>query len=334
MAELSTTHRALRLLELLQARRSWPGAELADRLGVDNRTFRRDVERLRALGYRIDARRGPDGGYRLSTGSDLPPLLFSPDEAIAVAAALASSAASGAAGGGELAMTALAKVEQVMPTAVRRRMRALRSSVAFGGTPNATAGAYPAPLDTDVLAVLALACRDGERVRLRIMNTEGDDAGRDSARHVEPAALVPRETRWYLVCRDLDRDWRVLRVDRITKATATGVRAEARDVPGGDPAAFVTSQLGALPRKHAATILIHAPIEQVQTYMGGFATDFSPTTTATGEPATLWRIADHRLEVLAAGLLWVRWPFEVIDSAELAMLLEERSAAFAFASRR
>lgn len=328
MPERTTTERALRLLELMQARRSWSGGELAEHLGVDGRTLRRDVERLRGLGYRIEARRGPDGGYRLSTGGDLPPLVFTPDEALAVAAALASSAANGAAGGGEVALTALAKMEQVMPPAVRRRVRALRSSVAVGGTPNAVAGAYPAPMNADVLAVLALACRDAERVRLRVMSTGGDDAGRESARHVEPTALVPRHTRWFLVCRDLDRGWRVLRVDRITQATATGVRFEPQDVPGGDPVAFVTSQLGAPPRKHTATILIHAPIDQVQAYMGGFAADFSPTTTATGAAATHWRIADVRLEVLAGGLIWVRWPFEVLDSPELAALLQDRAAAF------
>ncbi|MCP2343209.1 helix-turn-helix transcriptional regulator [Actinomadura rupiterrae] len=329
---MSTTERALHLLELLQARRSWAGGELAGRLGVDGRTLRRDVERLRALGYRIEARRGPDGGYRLSTGGDLPPLVFTPDEALAVAAALASSAASGAADGGEVALTALAKMEQVMPAAVRRRVRALRSSVAFGGTPNAAAGAYPAPLDADVLGVLALACRDAERVRLTVMNTGGPTPGRETARHVEPAALVPRHTRWFLVCRDLDDGWRVLRVDRITRAAATGARFEPQEVPGGDPVAFVTSRLGAPPREHAATILIHAPIEQVQAYMGGFAADFAPTTAADGRPATLWRIADVRLEVLAGGLLWVRWPFEVLDSPELAALLRDRAAAFTFAA--
>ncbi|MFI6452478.1 helix-turn-helix transcriptional regulator [Streptosporangium amethystogenes] len=332
MPEQTTTERALRLLELLQARRSWSGGELADRLGVDGRTLRRDVERLRGLGYHIEARRGPDGGYRLSTGSDLPPLVFTPDEALAVAAALASSAANGAAGGGEVALTALAKMEQVMPPAVRRRVRALRSSVALGDTPNAVAGAYPAPMNADVLAVLALACRDAERVQLRVMSTEGADTARESPRHVEPAALVPRQSRWFLVCRDLDRGWRVLRVDRITRASATGVRFKPQEVPGGDPVAFVTSQLGAPPRKHTATILIHAPIEQVQAYMGGFATDFAPTTTATGQAATYWRIADVRREVLASGLLWVRWPFEVIDSPGLAALLRDRAAAFAFAA--
>lgn len=330
--ENSPTGRALRLLELLQARRSWPGGELAERLGVDGRTLRRDVERLRGLGYRIEARRGRIGGYRLATGGDLPPLVFTADEAVAIAAALASSAANGSAGGGELTLTALAKIEQVLPAAVRRRVRALRSSMSLGGGAGFAPGAYPAPLDAGVLGILALACRDSEQVRLRYMNTAGTRAGTDSARRVEPTALVPRGTRWYLICRDLDRGWRALRVDRITRAEPTGLRFPPRTVPGGDPAAFLATELGAPPPRYAATILIHAPIDQVQAYMGGFATDFSPTTLASGEPGTHWHMADTRLEVLAGGLLWVRWRFEVVDPPELAALLRDRAAAFTAAA--
>lgn len=330
--DTSATGRALRLLELLQTRRSWPGGELAERLGVEARTLRRDIERLRALGYRIQARRGPVGGYQLTTGSDLPPLVFTADEAVAIAAALASSAANGSAGAGELTLTALAKIEQVLPSTVRRRVRALRSSMSLGGGGFAP-GAYPAPLDAGILGTLALACRDSERVRLRYMNTAGTNAGTEAVRRVEPAALVPRESRWYLICRDLDRGWRALRVDRITRAEPTGQRFPPRAVPGGDPAAFLATQLGAPPTRYAATILIHAPIDQVQAYMGGFATDFAPTTLPSGRPATHWHIADTRLEVLAGALLWVRWRFEVIDSPELSALLRERATAFTTAAR-
>lgn len=334
MPESAPTERALQLLGLLQARRSWPGSELAQRLGTDARTLRRDIERLRRLGYRIEAKRGPDGGYGLSTGSDLPPLMFTPDEALTTAAALASSAASGSAGGGELALTALAKIEQVMPAKVRRRVRALRSSVSLAGSPNAASGSYPAPLDAGVLGVLALACRDRERVRVRYMHTAGPEAGQDAARKVEPVALVPRGTRWFLVCRDAERGWRALRVDRITSAEPTGTRFTAQSVPGGDPVAFLSRQLGAPPRIHEATILIHACLKQVQAYMGGFASDLTAVNLSTGEDATHWRIADVRLEVLAGGLLWVRWPFEVLDSPELVALLQERAHAFASAGGR
>src|SRR3954469_1628765 len=137
MSETSATSRALRLLELLQARRFWPGDELSRRLGVTGRTLRRDVERLRELGYRVDARRGREGGYELSPGSELPPLVFTPEEAAALAAALSSAAANGAAGGGELALTALAKVEHVMPPTLRRRVRTIRSAVSIGAPPDA-----------------------------------------------------------------------------------------------------------------------------------------------------------------------------------------------------
>jgi predicted DNA-binding transcriptional regulator YafY len=332
VADSTPTERALRLLELFQTRRAWSGSELAQRLGVDDRTLRRDIDRLRALGYSVETRRGPGGGYRLSTGSDLPPLVFTPDEALAIAAALASSAASGAAGGGELALTALAKMEQVMPARVRHRVQALRSAVSLAEGPNAAAGAYPAPLDAEVLGVLALACRDSEQVRLQYMQTAGPDAGRDPVLVVESEALVPRGTRWFLVCRDLDRGWRALRVDRITHAAPTGRRFTARPIPGGDATAFLSRRLGAPPRAIAATVLIHAPIEQVQAYMGGFATDFTATTLPTGEAATLWRMADARLETLAGGLLWVRWPFQVLHPPELASLLQDRARAFTAAS--
>ncbi|MFD5178259.1 helix-turn-helix transcriptional regulator [Nocardia sp. NPDC058379] len=330
--ESNSVERAFRLLELLQTRRSWPGAELAERLGIPGRTLRRDIERLRGLGYRIAAQRGPVGGYRLATGSDLPPLVFTADEALALAAALASSAANGSAGGSELALTALAKIEQVLPASITRRMRALRSSMALGDAAGVAPGAYPAPLDAGILGVLALACRDSEQVRLRYMNTVGTEAGTDSVRRIEPIALVPRGSRWYLIGRDLERGWRVLRADRITRADPTGLRFPTRTVPGGDPAAFLAAQLGAPPREYAATILIHAPIDQVQAYMGGFATDFSPAILPSGEPGTHWRIADTRLEMLAGGLLWVRWPFEVVDSPELVALLRDRAAAFAAAT--
>ncbi|MDL9978467.1 helix-turn-helix transcriptional regulator [Microbacterium sp. ASV49] len=325
MSEISPTSRALHLLELLQARRFWPGPELADRLGVTERTLRRDVERLRTLGYHVAARRGPEGGYELATGGELPPLVFTPDEALALAAAAASSAAAGSTG--EVTLTALAKLEQVMPQGPRGRVRALRAAVSLGAPPDA------APLDASVLAMLALACRDGERMRIRYVSApsvSGEGDGEERTRRVEPAGLVPRNGRWYLVCWDVEReDWRLLRVDRVHRAEPTGLRFPPRAVPGGDAAAFVAERMRAQP-VFAATIRIAAPIDAVTQRMAGYARDF--TAVAGDAGATDWRIADVRLEVLAGALLWLVWPYRVLDSPELSALLADRAARFAAAS--
>jgi predicted DNA-binding transcriptional regulator YafY len=327
MSETSTTARTLRLLELLQARRYWPGGELASRLGVTARTLRRDVERLRALGYHVAARRGPDGGYEIATGGELPPLVFTPDEAVAIAAALASSAASAGAGIGELALAALVKVEQVMPAVGRARMRALRTAVALGAAP------VTDPVDPGVLATLAMACRDGERLRVCYTSPTGiaDDAER--VRRIEPARLVPRGALWYLLCWDLERaDWRTLRVDRVTRAEATGVRTAPRAIPMDDAAAFVAQRFGEIERDHTATILIGAPLAEVEGYLRGHARNFTSATGVDGTASTRWHIADRRLEALAAALIWLPWAFEVLDSPELATLLREKSASFAAAA--
>lgn len=327
MSETSATSRVLRLLELLQARRYWAGDELAGRLGVTGRTLRRDVERLRALGYRVDARRGRDGGYGLSTGSELPPLMFTPQEAAALAAALSSAAANGAAGGSELALTALAKVEQVMPPALRRRVRAMRAVVSVGAVP------ITPSVDVELLAVLALACRDHERLRIRYASA-GRDSDGEHVRRVEPVGLVPRGAFWYLLCWDADReDWRTLRVDRISGAQPTGIRTSARTVPGGDAAAYVADRLATVQPEVTATIRIHAPIDEVTTALGGYASGFTEAEAPSGEPATEWRISDVRVEVLASALVWLTWPFDVVDSPELSGLLRDRAARFAAAVR-
>ncbi|MFT4030084.1 MAG: WYL domain-containing protein [Protaetiibacter sp.] len=328
MTESSTTSRALRLLELLQARRFWPGEELARRLEVTGRTLRRDVERLRELGYRVEARRGRDGGYGLSTGGELPPLAFTPEEAGAIAAALSSAAASGVAGAGELALTALAKVEQVMPSALRGRVRAIRSAVSFGAPPDM------ASIDAELLAVLALACRDRERLRIRYARASDPGAAEAGVRRVEPVRLVPRGSRWYLLCWDVERqDWRTLRVDRIAAAEPTGLRGSPPPVPGGDAAAFVAERLAAVQPEVAATIRIRAPLAEVERRLGPYAHDLSAASSADGAPVTDWRIADVRVEVLAAALVWLSWPFQVLDSPELSALLRECAGRFLAATR-
>ena len=181
-----------------------------------------------------------------------------------------------------------------------------------------------APVDPRRCTVLALACRDGERLRLSYAG--GSQPG--GSRRFEPANLVPHGARWYLLGWDLDRDdWRTLRVDRITRAEPTGLRPPRREVPGGDAAAFVAERFGHADVEHVATILIHAPVHEVQAHLV-YARDFAPAETAAGQPATRWRIADVRLELLAAALLWLRWPYEVLDSGELVALLRESAARF------
>jgi predicted DNA-binding transcriptional regulator YafY len=255
---IETSARLLALLSLLQMRREWTGAELADRLEVGSRTIRRDVDKLRSLGYPIEAAPGVAGGYRLGAGAELPPLLLDEAEAVAVAVGLRVAAAGGLEGIEETSVRALAKLEQVLPDRLRRRVSALSQAT------SAFSSEGPR-IDSDVLATLASACRDG--VRLRFSYTARDDA--KTRRHVEPNALVYSGYRWYLVAFDLDRDdWRTFRIDRIL--VTASVRAEGRGarriVPGGDPAAYVAGQLrrnGSDSELPAGRIRVHAPAHQI-----------------------------------------------------------------------
>jgi predicted DNA-binding transcriptional regulator YafY len=232
-----TSGRLLSLLSLLQARRDWPGALLAERLNVSPRTVRRDVDRLRELGYPVTAIKGPDGGYRLDAGGDLPPLLFDDDQAVALAVALQIAAVSGA-DVGEAAERALATVRQVMPARLSHRIDALHVT-----TVDRDASPQRPRVDAAVLMALSAAVRAREVLRFgyRSPSAPGDNDGR--ARRVQPHHLVARAGRWYLVAWDLDRDdWRTFRADRITPRTPTGPRFAPREVPGGDVAAFVASR--------------------------------------------------------------------------------------------
>lgn len=205
---LETSARLLRLLSLLQAHREWSGADLADRLGVTSRTVRRDVDRLRELGYPVNASPGTGGGYHLGAGAELPPLLLDDDEAVAVAVGLRTAAGQGIEGIGETSVRALAKLEQVLPSRLRRRVGALN---AF--TVPMLRGPQPSAVDPGVLTELANLCRDAERLRFEY----SDHGGASSRRTVEPHRLVCSERRWYLVAWDIDReDWRTFRADRIT----------------------------------------------------------------------------------------------------------------------
>ncbi len=246
---MTTSARLLKLLSLLQTRRDWPGEELAGRLEVSCRTIRRDVERLRELGYPVDALTGPSGGYRLEAGTAMPPLLLDDDEAVAIAVGLRTAAGAAVTGIEETSIRALVKLEQVLPNHLRRRVNALGSVTDTMATTGPT-------VDPACLTAIAGACRDGQR--LRFLYRARDAA--ESRREVEPHRLVMLGRRWYLVAWDTRRsDWRTFRVDRISEPASTGVRFEARGLPGGDATAYVRRSIsGAVYRYQARVTLAGA----------------------------------------------------------------------------
>ena len=246
---LATSARLLSLLSLLQSRRSWSGPELAERLGVGVRTIRRDIDRLRSLGYPVHAEPGVAGGYTLGAGAALPPLLLDDEEAVAVAVGLRTAASGTVAGIEETSMRALAKLEQVLPSRLRRRVRAVGSFTV------PMLGAAPT-VDADVLATIASACGDRERLRFGYRSYEGAA----SRRTVEPHRLVHQGRRWYLVAWDVDRaDWRSFRVDRITTRLSVGTRFPPRKPPEGGAAAFVAKGASAARHRWQAKVVLYAP---------------------------------------------------------------------------
>jgi predicted DNA-binding transcriptional regulator YafY len=253
----------LRLLSLLQTHRYWPGGDLAERLEVSERTVRRDVDRLRELGYQVDASRGVAGGYQLRSGTNMPPLLLDDDEAVAIAVGLRSAAGGAVAGIEETSVRALTKVVQVMPPRLRRRVDALRSFTVPSFTSRGPT------IDASTLTTIAQACRDDERLRFGYVARGGEE----TARQVEPHRLVSTGHRWYLVAWDVERhDWRTFRVDRMAGLTTTGARFRPRDLPGGDAAAFVRDRIAAIPARHHLVVTVQAPaasIEQVAAYTSG-----------------------------------------------------------------
>lgn len=248
------TGRALQLLSLLQSHRLWRGAELAERLEVTERTVRRDVDRLRDLGYPVDATPGSEGGYRLATGAHLPPLVLDDDEAVAVAVGLRYAAGAAIGGMEESSLRALTKIEQLLPDRLRRRVSSLQSSVT-----SMRWAVDDDVVDPEALSVLAAACRDREEVRFDYRRRDGED----SRRLVEPHQLVTAGRRWYLVAWDQRRhDWRTFRLDRLHEARLAGRHFTPREIPGGDAASFVATSLGSLPRHHEATLTVQAgPVE-------------------------------------------------------------------------
>ncbi|MDQ3642049.1 MAG: YafY family transcriptional regulator [Actinomycetota bacterium] len=248
------TSRVLRLLSLLQTQRFWPGRELAANVGVSGRTLRRDVERLRELGYPVDATPGTGGGYRLAAGAHMPPLLLDDDEAVAIAVGLRVGAGSAVAGIEATSLRALAKLEQVLPDRLRRRVRALHSNV----VPLWWGNAGAPTVDAEALTVLAQACRDHEQVRFEYQRRDGEQG----SRLVEPHQLVSTLRRWYLVAWDVRRDdWRTFRVDRMEAPRLAGVRFAARALPATDAAEFVSRSLRSMPMRHHVTVVAHCTSE-------------------------------------------------------------------------
>ncbi|WP_306766812.1 YafY family protein [Micromonospora sp. RP3T] len=260
----TTSARLLALLSLLQARRDWPGAVLAERLGVSARTVRRDVDRLRGLGYPIAATKGPDGGYRLGAGAALPPLLFDDEQAVALTVAL-QTAATTVTGIEESASRALTTVRQVMPTRLRHRVDALRVvAVEKSGGP-----ARPR-VEPGLLVTLSAAVHAREVLRFDYPAGPAADPphGLPPPRRVQPHHLVTWGGRWYLVAWDLERDdWRTFRVDRISPRTPTGPRFTPRELPGGDVAAYVAGRFhGAGDWPCRGEVILDLPARTVSTW--------------------------------------------------------------------
>ena len=259
----NTSSRTLRLLSLLQTHRYWPGEELADKLGVSVRTLRRDIERLRELGYPVSASRGVAGGYQLAPGAVLPPLVLDDEEAVALAVGLQAAAQSAVAGIAESSLRALAKVARVMPPKLRRQVEAVRTMTEMPGW-----GQDGAAVDPGALVGVAQACRDSERLRFGYTAASGERTNR----HVEPLRLVRLDRRWYLVAYDLDRhDWRSFRLDRLDHPHGTGGRFRPRELPAEDAAAFVRAGIGGLPAPYEVKAIVRAPTEQVRAAIGRWA---------------------------------------------------------------
>jgi predicted DNA-binding transcriptional regulator YafY len=313
----TTTSRLLGLLSLLQTRRDWPGSLLAERLEISPRTVRRDVERLREMGYRISATMGPDGGYRLDAGTELPPLLFDDDQVIALAVALQAATGTGV-GIEEAAVRALTTVRQVLPSRLRHRLDALDFTTMARPGVNEVA--------TDVLLALSTAVRAREVLRFDYASVR---AG--SPRRVEPHHLVTHSGRWYLVAWDLERaDWRLFRADRITPRTPTGPRFAPRTVPGGDVAEYVSARFTGSDRTNTwpcrGTVILHRPAHEVLPFAGDCTVEHL------GENLCSLEAGAWSWVALAASVLRFDTEIEVVSPPELAEAFERlavRSAAAA-----
>lgn len=301
-----TTARALRLLSLLQSRPVWSGPELAERLGVTTRSVRRDVDRLRSLGYPVNAAQGSGGGYQLGAGRALPPLLLDDEEAVAVAVSLRLAAGGTVAGASEAALRALTKLDQVLPAKLRSEISAILASTDMLGSPGAEA-------DGEALLALAKCCRDRRRATFAYVAREGAA----SERRVEPVRLVATGRRWYLMAWDLDReDWRTFRLDRMSEVVATTWQFAFREHP--DPLEYVGRSISS-PFWYEAEVRVLAPYEVLRERFG----TRGATLTDLGDGTTRLETGGDSLYGLAFRLCWLGVEFEVVSPPELQVTLVE-----------
>jgi predicted DNA-binding transcriptional regulator YafY len=315
---LDTSARLLRLLSLFQARRYWSGAELSERLEVTSRTLRRDVDRLRSLGYPVNSTSGTAGGYQLGAGATLPPLLLDDEEAVAVAVGLRTAASGTVTGIEEASVRALSKLRQVLPSRLRRRVTALHSFI----LPLANAGPT---VDAEMLTVIAGACRDYERLRFSYNSRDGVA----STREVEPHRLVHTGRRWYLAAWDLGRnDWRTFRVDRIEPRIAIAQRFSPRKPPEGGFAAYVARSVSYAPHPFQARITLHASLaiatERIPSALGSLE--------AVDDDTCVLRTGASSLDMLAVHLALIGFEFKVHEPQELVERIRWLAARFARAT--
>jgi predicted DNA-binding transcriptional regulator YafY len=286
-----TTGRALALLNLLQTHRHWTGPELAERLDVSQRTVRRDIERLRDLGYRIESEPGPAGGYRLEPGGAVPPLPLTDDESVAMATGLRLAATRHLAGDADTTTRALAKLERILPAALREQVNALAAAVRPATLRTGSA------VSSGVLAALALACRDRERVRFAHPSRSGP-----SSRQVEPHHLVPSERHWYLLCWDLDRDdWRTFRIDRIADVRRTRVFFTPRPLAPEQIEEFVAVAASWGEQTDQATATIAMPVERLRHLFGEWAQSARPVDADT----SAWPVGGAGFRETMYALSWI-----------------------------
>ena len=302
MVVLETSARLLRLLALLQMRREWTGAELAERLGVDVRTVRRDIAKLRTLGYPVEAASGRSG-YRLGAGAQLPPLLLDDEETVAVAVGLRTAATSSVTGIEESSVRALAKLEQLLPSRLRHRINLLTAMTETLPPSGPT-------VNSETLIAVAGACRDQHQLRFDYLSHDGAA----TVRTVEPHRLVHTGRRWYLIAWDIERDgWRTYRVDRLTPRIPTGPRFQDREPPDVDLATYLSRGVTANAYQHQARIILHVPIhaaaQRISPHVGVLESK--------GDQQCVLHTGSNSLDELALYVGLFQFPCTVIEPAEL-----------------